>query len=183
VTHGLRAETARIQGLLSRAASEYDRRASSLQTETTYGSIVAILFLLSTFGFRYRRAASARAAVERLAAEKRHEARTDALTQLPNRRALLADLDEALAAASMRDPLLLALFDLDGFKQYICPAGRLRQGTRSSLPVVRRASRSRCASAARSSGYVPPILTCSEPSAIQPNTVEERSSSSPRALP
>jgi diguanylate cyclase (GGDEF)-like protein len=47
------------------------------------------------------------------------ESRTDALTGLPNRRALMLDLERAItqpaAAGALR---LLALFDLDGFKLY-----------------------------------------------------------------
>jgi two-component system, cell cycle response regulator len=47
------------------------------------------------------------------------ESRTDELTDLPNRRALMMDLERAIArpppAGSLR---LLALFDLDGFKLY-----------------------------------------------------------------
>ncbi len=50
---------------------------------------------------------------------KAHESRTDELTELPNRRALMLDLERAItrpaAAGSLR---LLALFDLDGFKLY-----------------------------------------------------------------
>jgi two-component system, cell cycle response regulator len=45
----------------------------------------------------------------------RHEARNDALTSLPNRRALQFDLDEAL---EQRADAALVLFDLDGFKHY-----------------------------------------------------------------
>ena len=42
-----------------------------------------------------------------------------ALTALPNRRALMHDLeDPSRGAASRRRPLILALFDLNGFKQY-----------------------------------------------------------------
>jgi two-component system, cell cycle response regulator len=42
---------------------------------------------------------------------------TDALTGLPNRRALMADLDDAVSA-SPPEAMVLALFDLDGFKAY-----------------------------------------------------------------
>jgi two-component system cell cycle response regulator len=64
-------------------------------------------------------------AVERLAREKeallgvsRVEARTDALTDLGNRRALTDDLASAIAEPPGSQELLLAMFDLDGFKQY-----------------------------------------------------------------
>jgi diguanylate cyclase (GGDEF)-like protein len=45
------------------------------------------------------------------------EAVTDALTGLANRRALMADLDRAVSA-SPPEAMVLALFDLDGFKAY-----------------------------------------------------------------
>jgi diguanylate cyclase (GGDEF)-like protein len=43
---------------------------------------------------------------------------TDALTGIPNRRQLKADLDQGLKQASAAKPLLLMLFDLNGFKGY-----------------------------------------------------------------
>jgi two-component system, cell cycle response regulator len=48
----------------------------------------------------------------------RDEALTDALTGLPNRRALTRELDRSIPCASDEHPLVLALFDLDGFKLY-----------------------------------------------------------------
>jgi diguanylate cyclase (GGDEF)-like protein len=45
------------------------------------------------------------------------EALHDALTGLSNRRKLLLDLERQLGGASRADELVLALFDLDGFKQ------------------------------------------------------------------
>jgi diguanylate cyclase (GGDEF)-like protein len=51
-------------------------------------------------------------------AQLRSAALTDSLTGLRNRRSLAADLEAGLADASTRDPLLLGLFDLDGFKSY-----------------------------------------------------------------
>ena len=47
----------------------------------------------------------------------RHEATTDALTGLGNRRKLVADLERRLEADRV-DPTLLMIFDLDGFKSY-----------------------------------------------------------------
>jgi diguanylate cyclase (GGDEF)-like protein/putative nucleotidyltransferase with HDIG domain len=55
---------------------------------------------------------------QRLLAASRTEANTDSLTSLPNRRALMRDLEAQLAEASEERPLMLALFDLNGFKQY-----------------------------------------------------------------
>jgi diguanylate cyclase (GGDEF)-like protein/PAS domain S-box-containing protein len=50
--------------------------------------------------------------------ELAYQALHDPLTGLGNRRSLLADLGERLAAATLHRPLLLQLFDLDGFKTY-----------------------------------------------------------------
>ena len=49
-------------------------------------------------------------------ARSREEAHTDVLTGLGNRRRLLADLEQRLAPGAPR--ITLALFDLNGFKQY-----------------------------------------------------------------
>ncbi len=47
-----------------------------------------------------------------------YQAFHDALTELPNRRRLMEDLEQAIACATGDDPVLLILFDLDGFKAY-----------------------------------------------------------------
>jgi two-component system, cell cycle response regulator len=54
----------------------------------------------------------------RLLERTRDEALSDPLTGLPNRRALLGDLEEACASLDAQSTWLLALFDLDGFKFY-----------------------------------------------------------------
>jgi diguanylate cyclase (GGDEF)-like protein len=48
----------------------------------------------------------------------RKEAQTDALTGLGNRRALARVLERELPRATTAEPLVLVLFDLDGFKHY-----------------------------------------------------------------
>ena len=48
----------------------------------------------------------------------RRDALTDGLTGLGNRRALLADLERAVARATPEDPRVCVLLDLDGFKAY-----------------------------------------------------------------
>jgi len=48
----------------------------------------------------------------------REEAQTDALTGLGNRRALARVLERELPRATSAEPLVLVLFDLDGFKHY-----------------------------------------------------------------
>ncbi len=55
----------------------------------------------------------------------REQALTDALTGLGNRRKLTTDLDERLPAASASRPLVLMMFDLDGFKNYNDTFGHL----------------------------------------------------------
>jgi len=50
--------------------------------------------------------------------KSRHEAATDALTGLGNRRKLLLDLERLIPHATARRPLLLLIMDLNGFKQY-----------------------------------------------------------------
>jgi two-component system cell cycle response regulator len=55
---------------------------------------------------------------ERMSADNRRHAETDALTGLGNRRKLFTDLAHELASASHADPRMLVLFDLDGFKHY-----------------------------------------------------------------
>jgi two-component system, cell cycle response regulator len=53
----------------------------------------------------------------RMLAASREEAVTDALTGLANRRRLMADLERVMAATPP-EAMVLALFDLDGFKAY-----------------------------------------------------------------
>jgi diguanylate cyclase (GGDEF)-like protein/PAS domain S-box-containing protein len=55
---------------------------------------------------------------KRAAEELTHQALHDPLTGLGNRRALVADLERGIADATSARPLMLALFDLDGFKTY-----------------------------------------------------------------
>ncbi len=54
----------------------------------------------------------------RVAEELIHQALHDPLTGLGNRRSLLSDLDLGLLEATTARPLVLLLFDLDGFKNY-----------------------------------------------------------------
>jgi diguanylate cyclase (GGDEF)-like protein len=119
------ASSAEAQRLLVKAGREYRARAAQQQTQAMLGSTVAILLLFCAFALVSRRSYRARSAAERLAAENarfalghRNEARTDALTGLRNRRALIDDLAIAIPAADSRRELVVALFDLDGFKHY-----------------------------------------------------------------
>jgi diguanylate cyclase (GGDEF)-like protein len=119
------ASSAEAQRLLVQAGREYRASAAQQQTQAMVGSTVAILLLFCAFALVSRRSSRARSAAEglaaensRLAGEHHAEARTDALTGLRNRRALIDDLAVAIAAADSRRELVVALFDLDGFKHY-----------------------------------------------------------------
>jgi diguanylate cyclase (GGDEF)-like protein len=114
-----------VSRLLYSAGIDYHRRAERARTRAAVGAAAAILLLLAAFGVFYRRAISAAAAAEglarenhRLLAASREEATTDALTGLLNRRALMRDLDDAVGPGAADAPRILALYDLDGFKQY-----------------------------------------------------------------
>lgn len=48
----------------------------------------------------------------------RHEATFDQVTDLPNRRQLAADVEHACSVATVDEPSILMLFDLNGFKAY-----------------------------------------------------------------
>jgi diguanylate cyclase (GGDEF)-like protein len=116
----------RVGRLLNDASRAYSQRAASAQAKVTDGSIAAITVLLAAFVFFFLRSSAAHETAARLARENerllaasREEALTDALTGLPNRRALVHDLGVLFGAdreASV--PHMLGLFDLDGFKLY-----------------------------------------------------------------
>jgi diguanylate cyclase (GGDEF)-like protein len=139
---------ATVNSRIAAASRAYARRASVADTEATVGSAAAILLLVAGFRLVYRRSRRARSAAQRLsrenarlAATRGEQARTDALTGLGNRRALNDDLATALSAGE-QVALTLALFDLDGFKNYndtFChPAGdallaRLGEGLQAAM--------------------------------------------------
>jgi diguanylate cyclase (GGDEF)-like protein len=113
-----------LAATLDQIDSEFAQRAERARTEAEVGAAVALLALLAGFAFFYDRSHRARARAEGLAEENRrllHESRrealTDELTGLGNRRALMADLD-AWARSDAAPEMRLAMFDLDGFKQY-----------------------------------------------------------------
>jgi len=110
---------------LDAAADDYHEAAqtSIRQTRIVAGALLAAL--LAGFAIFFIRSTRAHAVTKDLAAENerllavtRHEADTDALTGLGNRRALVARLDVEMSTATEESPLALAMFDLDGFKYY-----------------------------------------------------------------
>ena len=62
---------------------------------------------------------------QRMLGRSRHEALTDSLTGLRNRRSLMLDLEEELPGATTTYPRALGLFDLNGFKEYNDTFGHL----------------------------------------------------------
>jgi len=94
-------------------------RAQDARRQAEAGTAVAMLLLLAVFGYFYLRADRLGRENEELLGLSREEASTDVLTGLGNRRALINDLSKAIARqAPDAHELLVAIFDLDGFKQY-----------------------------------------------------------------
>ena len=108
----------RLNRTLEAARREYESRADAADLKATVGSAGTIAILVFAFLFMYRRMTRARAGAERLAKENGALASTDALTKLGNRRALMDSLAEELSGGEGKPELVVALFDLDGFKQY-----------------------------------------------------------------
>jgi diguanylate cyclase (GGDEF)-like protein len=114
----LEVRAASALGLLTRAGRIYNQRAAGAKREAVFGSVATMLLLLSVFVLFYSRARLARAENVRLLASSRDEAITDPLTGIGNRRALKRELEQILPGVRPNDELLVAMFDLDGFKQY-----------------------------------------------------------------
>jgi diguanylate cyclase (GGDEF)-like protein len=110
-------EAAVADGELRAAAARFRERSVDALRQSRTGMAVVILLLFGAFAWCYALARRSVAENRRLLAASREEALTDALTGLRNRRALVADL-AAQCPAPGEPPVLLALFDLDGFKAY-----------------------------------------------------------------
>jgi diguanylate cyclase (GGDEF)-like protein/PAS domain S-box-containing protein len=88
------------------------------------GAVLVCVASFSVVHDKAGRAVHAIAQVQDVTESKRarelleYQAHHDALTELPNRRRLMEDLERGLEDATPDDPVLLALFDLDGFKAY-----------------------------------------------------------------
>jgi diguanylate cyclase (GGDEF)-like protein len=113
-----RAIQAEIVSMLDEANTVYDDRAAAAAARVTFGGIGVIVLLFGAFAFYYRRSVRTALANSRILARTRQESLTDSLTGLGNRRALINDLDTATNEAPAETQSMLALFDLDGFKQY-----------------------------------------------------------------
>jgi diguanylate cyclase (GGDEF)-like protein len=118
-------QSQRVGEQIQSAGRVYEQRAESADFRATTGSAIVILLLVGGFGLLYRRSVRARTIAEelvvengRLLAASRIEALIDSLTALPNRRSLRRDLEQAFAPTAGDQERMLALLDLDGFKQY-----------------------------------------------------------------
>ena len=114
----LQVKGAAALALLTQAGRIYSARAKTAETEAVIGSTGTILLLLCVFVLVYRRATAARAENARLLLASRDEAVTDPLTGLGNRRAFKRYLEELPPSVNVDDELMVAMFDLDGFKRY-----------------------------------------------------------------
>jgi diguanylate cyclase (GGDEF)-like protein len=116
---GLLLDQSRVLSVVLAKISRTDAAgAARARGQAEFGAAGAMLLLLAAFAFVYFRSVADRSIVERLAREKGMEARTDALTNLRNRRALGSDFASALAEPHGGRELILIMFDLDGFKAY-----------------------------------------------------------------
>lgn len=109
-----------VRRALEAAGTEYQARASTATTQAVLGSAAMLVVLLAAFAIFYVRSRKLGLVNEMLLNASRGEALSDVLTGLGNRRALMADLDAALVDQTVRPGrrAVLALFDLDGFKEY-----------------------------------------------------------------
>ncbi|MEA2362924.1 MAG: hypothetical protein QOD71_2069 [Thermoleophilaceae bacterium] len=99
-----------VCGLVSVALLAYDHYSHLNGLTLSLSAITLLLVLVRT--------ALVFAENQNVLAHSRHEALTDPLTGLRNRRSLMSDLEHELPEATVEQPLALALFDLDGFKEY-----------------------------------------------------------------
>jgi diguanylate cyclase (GGDEF)-like protein len=113
----------RADGMLIAAGKRLREQSEKDLTRAKQGAIGAMLLLFLAFAWFYLHVARARRRAEllsaenqRLLAESREEALTDALTGLRNRRALMLDLEQA--DPDPGEQCVLVLLDLDGFKAY-----------------------------------------------------------------
>jgi two-component system cell cycle response regulator len=109
-----------VRRALVAAGIEYEARSSTATTQTVLGSAAMLVVLLAAFATFYVRSRKLGRANEMLLNASRDEALSDVLTGLGNRRAMMADLDAALVDQTVRTGrrAVLALFDLNGFKEY-----------------------------------------------------------------
>ncbi len=102
---------AQLDAELNVADRHYGQDASRSRKVATFGSLVAIVFLLIAFSIALQRSVKARRRSD-------EEAMTDALTDLGNRRKLFADMGRTISNLTREQIVTVGIFDLDGFKAY-----------------------------------------------------------------
>jgi diguanylate cyclase (GGDEF)-like protein len=108
-----------LSAVLSQIVRADAARAQTARDDAEIGTAAAMLLLLAVFGYFYFRSERLGRENEALLWQSREEASTDLLTGLGNRRALTDALASAIdGKLSGEQELLVAMFDLDGFKQY-----------------------------------------------------------------
>jgi len=107
-----------LLGELRRAGATYSNSASRARRNGAIGTVFSITFVLLAFSLTLGRATRLAREKHHLLEQSRVEALTDALTGLPNRRKLFADMAAHLDPESRPAQLAIGMFDLDGFKAY-----------------------------------------------------------------
>ncbi len=102
---------ARLSDELQRADGVYGDAAEHSRAVASAATFAAMMFLLMAFSIVFSHSVRARR-------RSNHDATTDALTGLGNRRALFADMGLAVDSLPRGDSLMVGIFDLDGFKAY-----------------------------------------------------------------
>ncbi len=103
---------------LHRAGHAYGSEAEQSRRLAAVATAAALALLLAACSIALYRAARLTREKHRLLESSRIEAVTDALTGLPNRRKLFADVEAMLREAEPDEEFALGMFDLDGFKAY-----------------------------------------------------------------
>jgi diguanylate cyclase (GGDEF)-like protein len=102
---------AELNAELGAADTRYGTAAAESRTVASIGTVVSILSLLVAFSVVFYDLVRARK-------RSHHDATTDALTALGNRRKLVADMELAIPALANDESIAIGIFDLDGFKGY-----------------------------------------------------------------
>jgi diguanylate cyclase (GGDEF)-like protein len=102
---------ARLNGDLTRADAHYGAAADESRTVASIGTVVAMLFLLIAFSIVFYDSARARR-------RSHHDATTDGLTALGNRRKLVTDMELSIPSIGTGEALEIGILDLNGFKTY-----------------------------------------------------------------
>ncbi|MGZ4402826.1 MAG: bifunctional diguanylate cyclase/phosphohydrolase [Gaiellaceae bacterium] len=103
---------------LHRASENYAANAARSRLIASIATVAALALLLAAFSMALYRSARLAREKQQLLERSRIEAVTDALTGLPNRRKLFADMEAVLARSAPPEEFALGMFDLDGFKAY-----------------------------------------------------------------